>query len=141
MYPEKKPSVLVCVTPQYDSERLIQNGFEKAKKEGLSLHVLSVHDPRENFADSAEKYEYLCNAAKEYNADMTILFEKNAPAAAAGFARKMNAKKLITGMPDGRPNGFIVLLHEFLPTLQLTMVTKSRECIEYSIGHSDKAYA
>ncbi|MBR0303816.1 MAG: hypothetical protein IJQ80_08195, partial [Clostridia bacterium] len=85
--------------------------------------------------------EYLCNAAKECSADMTILFEKNAPAAAAGFARKMNATKLITGMPDGRPNGFIVLLHELLPTLQLTMVTKSSECVDYSIGHSDRAYA
>lgn len=141
MYPEKKPSVLVCVTGQYDCDRLIRKGYETAKEQGLQLHILSVHDPGENFAENAKEYEYLYSAAKELSADMTILFERNAPAAAAGFARKMNAAKLVTGMSDGRPNGFIVLLHELLPTLQLTMVTKSDECVDYSIRHSDRAYA
>lgn len=141
MNPEKKPSVLVCVTAQHSCKRLITEGYETAKKEGLSLHVLSVHDPGKDFGDCAQEYEYLCAAAKETSADMTILFDRNAPAAAAGFARKVNAKKLITGMSDGRPNGFIVLLHELLPTLQLTMVTKSDERIDYSVGRFDRAYA
>ena len=141
MNPEKKPSVLVCVTAQQSCKRLIDEGCEIAKREGLTLHVLSVHNPRKDFAGSAQEYEYLCDAAKGYSADMTILFERNAPTAAAGFARKVNAQKLITGMPDGRPNGFIVLLHELLPTLQLTMVTKSSGRIEYAVGRSDRAYA
>lgn len=141
MYPEKKPSVLVCVTGQHSCDRLIKKGYETAKEQGLELHILSVHDPRENFAESAKEYEYLCNTAKELSADMTILFEKNAPMAAAGFARKINAAQLVTGMPDGRPNGFIVLLHELLPTLQLTMVTKSDECVDYFVHRSDRAYA
>lgn len=141
MNPGKKPSVLVCVTAQRDCKRLIEKGYQIAEESDLSLHVLSVHDPRKDFADSAEEYEYLCQVAKEFSADMTILFERNAPAAAAGFARKMNTTQLVTGMSDCRPNGFIVLLHELLPTLQLTMVTKSKECIEYAVGRSDRAYA
>ena len=141
MNPGKKPSVLVCVTGQHSCDRLIRKGYKKAKEAGMALHVLSVHDPREDFGEYADDYEYLCSAAKDCSADMTILFEKNAPAAAAGFARNVNANKLITGMPDGRPNGFIVLLHELLPTLQLTMVTKSDECVDYCVGHSDRAYA
>lgn len=35
----KKPSVLVCVTGQYDCDRLIEAGFEHAAEFGMDLHV------------------------------------------------------------------------------------------------------
>ena len=141
MNPEKKPSVLVCVTGQYDCDRLIRKGYEKAKARGYDLHVVSVHNPEENPVALSEEFEYLYHTAKTLGADMTILFERNAPMAAVGFAKKTNAKEIVTGMPDGRPNGFIVLAHELLPNLPLTMVTKSGECQKYYTRHPALAYA
>ena len=137
----KKPSVVVCVTGQKDCDRLIKEGCKKAQASGYELHVLNVHNPEESFSARGEEFEHLYRTAKTLGADMTILFGKNAPAAAAGFMKKVNAKEIVTGMPDGRPNGFIVLLHELMPALQLTMVTKQYERLIYNNRRSDKAYA
>ncbi len=136
-----KPSVLVCVTGQYDCDRLIREGHKKAEMLKQELHIVSVHNPEEDLTKMSEEFEHLYRISKSLGADMTILFDKNAPTAAAGFAKKVNATELVTGMPDGRPNGFIVLLHELMPALQLTMVTKQNECLIYSVRHFDRAYA
>ena len=141
MYAEKKPSVLVCVTGQYDCERLILKGYEKAIKKGLDLHVLCIHTPVSNIGFMSEEIEYLYQKAKSLGADMTIMFNQNAPLCTADFARRINAKALVTGMPDNRPNGFVVTVHELLPKLQITMVTKNNECLTYSVDYTNKTFA
>ena len=137
----KKPSVLVCVTGQYDCDRLIEAGFEQAVENGLELHVLCVHDPERDISFMSDEIEYLYRTAKSLGADMTIAFNRNAPGCAADFARRINARHLITGMPDNRPNGFVITLHELLPKLQITMVTKDNESLLYSIDYTEKTFA
>ena len=100
MRADKKPSVLVCVTGQYDCDRLIEVGFEQASALDCDLHVLCVHTPMNDISRLSDEIEYLYRTAKELGADMTIAFDKNAPKFAAGFARKINARHLVTGMPD-----------------------------------------
>ena len=107
----KKPSVLVCVTGQYDCDRLIEAGFEQAAAEGLALHVFCVHTPTNDLTSFSDELEYLYRTAKDLGADMTVSFSHNAPGSAADFAHKVNAKYLITGVPDERPNGFVLTLH------------------------------
>lgn len=141
MRAEKKPSVLVCVTGQYDCDRLINAGFEKAVAEGWDLHVLSVHTPDSNLSYMTDEIEYLYRTSKDLGADMTIAFDTNAPRFAAGFAKKINAKIIVTGLPDERPNGFVAILHELLPKLQITMVTKEGENFFYSIDSTQKVFA
>ena len=141
MRADKKPSVLVCVTGQYDCDRLIEAGFEKASELGCDLHVLCIHTPVNDLSLLSEEIEYLYRTAKKLGADMTIAFDKNAPRFAAGFARKINARHLVTGMPDNRPNGFVITVHEMLPRLQITMVTKENDTLLYSVDHTAKSFA
>lgn len=141
MNPEKKPSVLVCVTGQYDCDRLINAGFEKAVELGLELHVLSVHMPVNNCSFLSDEIEHLYRVSKDLGADMTIAFHKDAPKTAVDFARKINAKYIITGMPDDRPHGFVDIVSELLPKSRLTMVTKNGELLEYSSAYAVKATA
>ena len=137
----KKPSVLVCVTGQYDCDRLIESGSELAVKHGYDLRVLCVHTPDSNPAYISDEIEYLYRTAKNLGAEMTIAFNDRAPKYAADFARKVNARYLITGLPDRRPNGFVLTLHELLPRLRITMVTKEGESLIYSPVAADRALA
>ena len=136
-----KPSVLVCVTGQYDCDRLIEAGHELACESGLDLHVLCVHTPVNDLSSLSQEIEYLYRTAKELGADMTISFNTNAPMFAADYARRVNAKRLVTGMPDLRPNGFVLMLHELMPRLQITMVTKQNDCLLYSVDCEQRTYA
>ena len=137
----KKPSVLVCVTGQYDCDRLIKAGYEKAKEKNYLLHVLCVHTPVSNVGLMSEEIEYLYQTSKDLGADMTITFSDNAPSCAADFSKKINAKLLITGMPDNHPNGFVITLHELLPKLQIITVTKKNECLTFSLEDTGIDYA
>lgn len=141
MRADKKPSVLVCVTGQYDCDRLIEVGFEQASALDCDLHVLCVHTPMNDISRLSDEIEYLYRTAKELGADMTIAFDKNAPKFAAGFARKINARHLVTGMPDNRPNGFVLTVHEMLPRLQITMVTKENDTLLYSVDYTERSFA
>lgn len=141
MRADKKPSVLVCVTGQYDCDRLIQAGFEQASELQCNLRVLCIHTPMNDISRLSDEIEYLYRTAKELGADMTIAFDKNAPKFAAGFARKINARHLVTGMPDNRPNGFVLTLHEMLPRLQITMVTKENDVLLYSVDCTAQSFA
>ena len=141
MSAEKKPSVLVCVTGQYDCGRLIEAGFDLAAESGCELHVLCVHTPMNDLTCFSEEVEYLYRTAKSLGADMTVMFNHNAPRCTADFARKINAKHLVTGIPDSRPNGFVLTLHELLPRMQMTTVTKDGERLLYSLDATKRAFA
>ena len=141
MCADKKPSVLVCVTGQYDCDRLIETGARQAEELGYDLHVLCVHTPMNDISRLGDEIEYLYRTAKELGADMTIAFNKDAPKFAAGFARKINARHLVTGLPDNRPNGFVLTVHERLPRLQITMVTKENDCLIYTIEPVEQSLA
>lgn len=137
----KKPSVLVCVTGQYDCDRLIEAGFEQAVELGCELRVLCVHDPSVDVSYFSDEFEYLYRTAKDLGADMTIAFNKNAPKCAADFARRINAKRLVTGMPDNRPNGFVLTVHELMPRMRITTVTEDGEALLYTLDVNDRALA
>lgn len=137
----KKPSVLVCVTSQFNCDRLIKAGVELATASGLELHVFCVHTPTNDLTAFSEELEHLYRTAKTLGADMTVSFSHHAPAATADFAHKVNAKHLITGVPDLRPNGFVLTLHKLLPGIGITTVTKNGEKLLYSLDASSRSFA
>ena len=53
----KKPSVLVCVTGQYDCDRLIEAGFDRAEEFDCELHVFCVHTPKNDLTYFSEEIE------------------------------------------------------------------------------------
>lgn len=136
-----KPSVLVCVTGQYDCDRLIEAGFDQAAEQGYDLHVFCVHTPTNDLSRFSDEVEYLYRTAKDLGADMTVMFSDNAPKCTADFAQKVNATILITGLPDARPNGFVLRLHELLPGMKIITVTKDGEKLRYSLEATRRALA
>ena len=120
----KKSSVLACVTGQYDCDRIINLASELAEIKGVQLHVLSVVRPGVDYSKYSEEFEYLFQTAKAKGADMTVLFSDTAAKATADFAKKIRCKRLVTGMHDGNPKGFLVVLNQLMPKLPITMIDK-----------------
>lgn len=141
MSPEKKPSVLVCVTGQYDCDRLINVASSLAQMQGMELHVLCVHTPISNVSFISEQIEYLYQTSKKLGADMTIAFNNDPPSTAADFAKKINAKVIVTGVPGHNSSGFVDDVHELLPQSDITMVTKEGELVTHCVECSVRATA
>lgn len=121
---QKRLSVLVCVTGQYDCDRLITVGHNLAVEKNWDLHVLFVHKPIPDYAYLGSEIEYLYRITAELGSDMTIMFNENASQTAVDYAKKVHAKQLITGMHDSTPNNFVFSFCELAPHIPVTMVTK-----------------
>lgn len=121
-----KPSVLACVTNQYDCDRIIEAAKQLADKEDCDLRVLTVLRPDEDYTIISDQIEYLNLAAKEADADMTFLFSVNASEAAAEFVAENNIHKIVTGMHDGVSGRFLVKFNEMAPDVSVSMVDKDR---------------
>nr|MBQ4171958.1 hypothetical protein [Ruminococcus sp.] len=79
----KKPSILACVTGQYDCDRIIETAAAIAEEQECELRVLSVLRPTEDYSNVTDVLEYLHRVSKANGADMTVIFSAYAPAAAA----------------------------------------------------------
>ena len=82
-----QPSVIACVTSQYECDRIIEEAEQLAAEHDCELHVLSVLMPTENYALIGDQLEYLNRVSKRAGADMTVIFSSNAPKAAVRFAK------------------------------------------------------
>ena len=85
-----QPSVVACVTSQYECDRIIETAEQLAAEYDCELHVLSVLMPTENYALISDQLEYLNRVSKYAGADMTVIFSSDAPKAAAKFVRENN---------------------------------------------------
>lgn len=121
-----QPSVVACVTSQYECDRIIETAGQLAAEFDCELHVLSVLMPTENYGLICDQLEYLNYVSKKAGADMTIIFSSDAPKAAAKFVRENNALQIVTGMHDGGGESFLVRFNQLLPNLSITMVDKNR---------------
>lgn len=121
---EQRPSVLACVTSQYDCDRIIKTAKQVADDLNCELRVLSILKPTSNYATVSDQIEYLYLVSKESGADMTVLFHDDAPGAVADFVRENNVKRVVTGMHDGGADSFLVMFNKLAPTTPITMVAK-----------------
>lgn len=121
----KKPSVLACVTGQYECDRIISIARQIADDCDCELHVLSVIKPMKDYSSVSDQIEYLHLVSKENNADMNVLFQSNAPKAAAEFAAENNVQRIVTGMHDGKNDSFLVQFNQMVPKMPITMVAEN----------------
>lgn len=129
---KKQSSVIVCVTPQDSCARLIEAGARIAEKENKSLIVLSVFKEKNGLnANEGGALEILYEAARKYNARMSIYFNDSPALVAAIVSKKENASVFVTGFPEEGSSGFIARFHELVPELPVTMVDKNSN--EYRI--------
>ncbi|HCR43509.1 MAG TPA: hypothetical protein DIV41_02905 [Ruminococcaceae bacterium] len=136
-----KAAVLVCVTGQRDCDRLIREGRKIADERSASMHVLSVQPVSAGFDANGKELEYLRQTAKSADAEMTVYFHDDAPVIAAGFAKKIRACHIVTGMQETQVNGFVEILHKLLPKLQITMVTRDGTIYNICPSESDEKTA
>ena len=119
---KNQPSVVACVTSQYECDRIIETAEQLAAEYDCELHVLSVLMPTENYGLISDQLEYLNRVSKKAGADMTIIFSSDAPKAAARFVRENNALQIVTGIHDGGGESFLVRFNQLLPDLSISMV-------------------
>lgn len=121
-----QPSVIACVTSQYECDRIIETAEQLAAEYDCDLHVLSVLMPTENYALISDQLEYLNRVSKRAGADMTIIFSSDAPKAAVKFARENEALQIVAGIHDGGKESFLVQFNKLAPMISITMVDKNR---------------
>nr|DAZ14576.1 MAG TPA: hypothetical protein [Caudoviricetes sp.] len=121
---EKRAVVLACVTMQFECDRIIKVAKQIADDTDCELRVLSVLEPTHDYTEAAYQIEYLNLVSKKFGADMTVLFDKNPDCAAADFAEKCGAQRIVTGLHDGGEKSFLVGFNRLKPEIPLTMVAK-----------------
>ena len=121
---DRRPSILACVTGQYDCDRIIETAAQLARERECELRVLSVLKPTNNYNEIIDELEYLNLVAKENGADMTVVFSADAPGAAAQFVTENNVRRIVTGMHDGGSESFLVMFNRLAPAVPITMVAK-----------------
>ncbi len=139
MYP-KQPSVIACVTSQYECDRIIEAAEQLAQEYDCDLHVLNVLRPTENYALISDQLEYLHRVSVNANADMTVIFNDDAPKAAADFARESNALQIVAGMHDGGNESFLVRFNRLAPSISITMVDKDRKVYTMDVRAHSAVY-
>ncbi len=117
-------SVLACVTGQFNCDRIIKTAKQIADDCDCELRVLSVLKQTSDYSKVAEQIEYLYRVSKSVGADMTVLFEDDAPKATAEFVENNNVTRIVTGMHDGKCDSFIVKFNQLLPETSISMISK-----------------
>ena len=120
-----KPSVLACVSSQYDCDRVIEAAKKLADEEDCELRVLTVIRPEPDYTIISDQIEYLNLAAKEADADMTFMFRVDAADATAEFVTENHIYKIVAGLKDGgESNGFLVEFNRMAPDVEISLVDK-----------------
>jgi len=119
-----KAAILVCVTGQHDCDRLIRVGKKLSDERSLPLQVLCVQPTSSGYETDGRELEYLRETARDAEAEMSIYFHDDAPLMAAGFAEKIHADHIVTGMAETSVNGFIEIIHKLLPQVPISMVAR-----------------
>lgn len=117
-------TVLVCVTGQQSSQRLIHRGAALAREHGAELLVLSVSGSGVNLLSNPEVSQALNDLYRlsgEVGAEMTMLHHHDAHRAICDFARVRGVTRLVLG--EGKPgaSAFIPHLMRSLPDVAFTI--------------------
>ena len=115
------PHILVCVTDQPGSHKLIGFGREFADEQNLPLKVICVLRNREN-EKNADIMQTLYNICAKYQAELTVLFHKNPALAIAITAKQTSATHLICGTPIVAGHEFIAFIREMLPEIPMSII-------------------
>lgn len=111
-------NVLVCVTAQTTSHRLIQKAADIAREQDLPLLVLAVLGSGPNLLELphvAATLDALYARASHVGAEMTIITDKDPQKAISGFVSKRHSTHLVMGQGNGSPNSLQNRLMRELP--------------------------
>ena len=120
---DKKPIVLVCVTPQESSKNIVRAGKLLAEKNSAKLEIISVLPLAFNDKRSDPKIiEEIYNFAKEENGEMSLYFSDEPVFTIAAHIGKIKPVLLVTGFPGEDSNGLVSTIRLLIPELPISMV-------------------
>lgn len=117
-------TVLVCVTGQQSSQRLIHRGAQLAQQCGATLLVLSVSGAGFNLLTNpsvSQSLNDLYCLSGQVGAEMTMIHHTNPHQAICDFARERGVTRLVLGESRPGPNSLIAGLMQALPNVAFTV--------------------
>ena len=125
----KNVNVMVCVTKQKTSERLILSGHKLIKSQDDNLYVIHVVAEKGMFLEQdndGEALEYLFGVSKKAGADLTVLRAKNTMKAMVDFAKKNHITNIVIGETpkeaESKDLNFGLQLKKALPNVDFTIL-------------------
>ena len=117
-------TVLVCVTGQQSSRRLIHRGAEIARECGASLLVLAVSGSGYNLLENpsvSQALNDLYALSGEVGAEMTMLSDQDPHRAICQFARARGVRRVFVGERLPGDSRFVTQLMRSLPQVAFTV--------------------
>lgn len=116
--------ILVCVTGQRSSARLIHRGAELARAHDARLLVLSVSGSGMNLLekpDVAAALDELYRLSGEVGAEMTMLYAADAHRAICDFAKARGVTRIVLGAGAPGASPFVNQLMRAMPSVAFTV--------------------
>ncbi len=120
---DNKKTILVCVTPQESSRRLVEAGQHLAKTQGCDLEVICVLPVQFNGnAKEPQALEQVFRFAQQAGGSMAIYFNDDPALTVAAHIAVRKPLSIVTGFPGEDSNRFISTIHLLVPELPISMV-------------------
>ncbi len=115
--------ILVCVTDQKTSSRLIIAGRKLADIKQTPLKVICVRPRQAASWLASDEVEFLFNISKQQDAEMIVLFNDDPMRATIDYIDKHKVKFIVTGIPpEPGYSAFISGLEDSFPHIPLVTV-------------------
>ncbi len=124
----KDKKVLVCITPQTNSKRLIIKGSELAKSIEGSLHILHVEKGDSIFQteQSAELLQELFNFGSELGGIIHAICGDNVPKALKRFIKINNISHIVLGATCEQKDEVNTKMRKLMPKLSVTILEREQ---------------
>ncbi len=136
--------VLVCITVQANSKRLIKKGAEIAKKKQGQLHILHVQKGNNIFVnlDASELLQQLYEYASELGGETHAICGEDVCETIVNFARDIGITTIVLGQ---RPeyikvdieNDIIFKIKSLIPEIEVVILEREKE-IQEKISYKHK---
>ncbi|MDO4380667.1 MAG: hypothetical protein Q4D20_07325 [Clostridia bacterium] len=121
----ERNNVLVCVTPQESSKKLIEAGRILAEKNDAELQVITVLPLNgETQKDCPKMLDALFQTVRDSKGEMAVYFSDDPAFTIAAHMAKTKPIVLVVGFPGENSNNFISLIHLLVPDTPISMVDK-----------------
>lgn len=121
---KKEKTVLVCITPQESSKKLVKAGKVLADKHEAKLEVVSVLPFGQNgqYKIESDIVEKLYQTAISENGEMAVYFSEDPILTVSAHIAKRKPLTLVVGFPGEKSNDFISMIHLLVPDVPISMV-------------------
>ncbi len=117
-------NTLVCVTNQYECERLIKAGKVLAEISQTNLRIVNINRINDVRNQDLAALEYLFSVSKENDGVMEILYDNNVMSSLSVYIKDKKCDNVITGIPENSESVIVKLWKKF-DTVNFYVVDKN----------------